>query len=72
MNWHETAPGLLYEADGDSGRRYVVAWPRAIRILPERTSSTIFAVCGWQRYMNASINNTLFARAASAMTMASA
>lgn len=26
MNWHETAPGLLYEADGESGRRYVVAF----------------------------------------------
>jgi hypothetical protein len=25
LQWHETAPGLLYEADGDSGRRYVVA-----------------------------------------------
>ena len=26
LEWHETAPGLLYEADGDSGRRYVVAF----------------------------------------------
>ena len=25
LEWHETAPGLLYEADGDSGRRYVIA-----------------------------------------------
>lgn len=25
MNWHETAPGLIYEANGDSGRRYVIA-----------------------------------------------
>jgi hypothetical protein len=26
LEWHETAPGLLYEADGDSGRRYVIAY----------------------------------------------
>jgi hypothetical protein len=27
LKWHETAPGLLYEAPGgDSGRRYVVAF----------------------------------------------
>jgi hypothetical protein len=25
LEWHETAPGLLYEAEGDSSRRYVVA-----------------------------------------------
>lgn len=24
--WHETAPGLLYEAQGDSGRRYDAAF----------------------------------------------
>jgi hypothetical protein len=26
LEWHETAPGLLYEADGDNGRRYVIAF----------------------------------------------
>jgi hypothetical protein len=26
LEWHEIAPGLLYEAEGDSGRRYVVAF----------------------------------------------
>jgi len=26
LAWHETAPGLLYKADGDSGRRYVIAF----------------------------------------------
>jgi hypothetical protein len=26
LQWHETAPGLLYEAEGDNGRRYVVAF----------------------------------------------
>lgn len=25
LEWHETAPGLLYEAQGDTGRRFVVA-----------------------------------------------
>ncbi len=25
LEWRETAPGLLYEAAGDGGRRYVIA-----------------------------------------------
>jgi ABC-type sugar transport system substrate-binding protein len=25
LEWHETAPGLLYEAIGADGRRYVIA-----------------------------------------------
>jgi hypothetical protein len=25
LEWRETAPGLLYEAHGDSQRRYVIA-----------------------------------------------
>ena len=50
----------------------VACTSRTSPMAPLRTSSVIFAVCGWQRYMNASIRSTLFARAASAMTMASA
>jgi len=26
LEWHETAPGLLCEADGDSGRCYIIAF----------------------------------------------
>jgi hypothetical protein len=26
LEWHETAPKLLYEAEGGSSRRYVVAF----------------------------------------------
>lgn len=25
LKWHETAPGLLYEAIGNAGRRYVIS-----------------------------------------------
>ena len=25
LEWQETAPGLLYEVSGDSGRRYIIA-----------------------------------------------
>ena len=30
LEWHETAPGLLYEAHGDSHRRWVIG-PRGER-----------------------------------------
>ncbi len=41
-------------------------------IAPSRTSSATRRVAGWQRYMNASIRNTSFSRAASTTAMASA
>ena len=43
---------------------------RTSPMAPSRTSSASRCVCGWQRYMNASIRNTSWAAAASIIAAA--